>query len=101
MSRGRPVAKGLEFELNPATVGGMIRKQRVEKKVGLSDLARALGVSVQFVSNIEHDRSPLPLAYVVNVADILSLDKTTLAKSAFESSNAYKAYADIVRGFTA
>ena len=38
----------------------MIRKSRLDKGLGLADVAKACQCSVQFVSNIEHGRAPLP-----------------------------------------
>jgi len=41
-------------------LGDLIRKTRIELKLGLADLAKSCECSVQFISNIEHGRAPLP-----------------------------------------
>lgn len=50
-----------------------MRNSRLEKKLGLSDIAEACGCSVQFISNIEHGRAPLPWDKVPMLAKVLKL----------------------------
>ena len=59
MKRGRP--KGSSKDTRSfGPVGDLIRKARLGKSLGLADVAKSCGCSVQFISNIEHGRAPLP-----------------------------------------
>ncbi len=51
----------------------MIRSARLEKGLGLLDVAKACRCSIQFVSNIEHGRAPLPWDKAPLVAAALDL----------------------------
>jgi transcriptional regulator with XRE-family HTH domain len=59
MKRGRPKGKSTD-KRSFGPLGDLIRKKRLEKNLGLLDVAKAVKCSVQFVSNIEHGRAPLP-----------------------------------------
>ncbi len=74
MKRGRPsgiVNKKDKKSYGP--LGDLVRKARTNLKMGLSDLAIACDCSVQFISNIEHGRAPLPWDKVVALAKALKL----------------------------
>ena len=59
MKRGRPKGKSTD-KRSFGPLGDLIRKKRLEKNLGLLDVAKAVKCSVQFISNIEHGRAPLP-----------------------------------------
>ena len=59
MKRGRPKGRSSDNR-SFGPLGDLIRKARLEKQLGLADVAKAVGCSVQFISNIEHGRAPLP-----------------------------------------
>ena len=59
MKRGRPKGKSSD-KRSFGPLGDLIRKKRLEKNLGLLDVAKAVKCSVQFISNIEHGRAPLP-----------------------------------------
>ena len=73
-SRGRPKGESKDTRSFGA-LGDLLRKARLEKKLGLADVAVKCGCSVQFISNIEHGRAPLPwekseaLAKVLGISD--------------------------------
>jgi hypothetical protein len=54
-------------------LGDLIRSNRLAKGLGLADLAEACHCSVQFISNIEHGRAPLPWEKVPSLAKSLQI----------------------------
>ncbi len=74
------------------TVGNTIRRARIDAKLGLSDVATALGVSLQFISNIERGRAPLPVAHIKATAKFLKLSAETLFMTAFKETAAHKKF---------
>lgn len=57
--RGRP--KGVTTDRKSyGPLGDLLRSRRAALRMGLLDVAKACGCSVQFISNIEHGRAPLP-----------------------------------------
>ena len=59
MKRGRPKGRSRDNR-SFGPLGDLIRSHRLAKGLGLLDVAKACDCSVQFVSNIEHGRAPLP-----------------------------------------
>jgi len=59
MKRGRPKGRSNDTR-SYGPLGDLIRKRRIELGLGLSDVAKSCNCSVQFISNIEHGRAPLP-----------------------------------------
>ena len=55
-----------------------MRTRRLAKGLGLLDVAKACGCSVQFVSNIEHGRAPLPWDKVPQIASVLRIREEEL-----------------------
>ena len=87
MKRGRPKASTKKDNRSFGPLGDLIRKHRIEQKMGLSDLSKACGCSVQFISNIEHGRAPLPWEKSPHLAKVLkiSLDEIQVANLAIRS----------------
>jgi transcriptional regulator with XRE-family HTH domain len=56
----------------------LIRSHRLERGLGLLDVAKACSCSVQFVSNIEHGRAPLPWEKVPQLANVLKIPVESL-----------------------
>lgn len=59
MKRGRPKGQSKD-KGSYGPLGDLIRKHRLERGLGLADVAKICSCSVQFISNIEHGRAPLP-----------------------------------------
>lgn len=57
--RGRPKGRSTDSR-SFGPLGDLIRRHRLDRGFGLSDVANACDCSVQFISNIEHGRAPLP-----------------------------------------
>jgi hypothetical protein len=72
MKRGRPKGRSRDNR-SFGPLGDLIRKNRLEKRLGLLDVAKACGCSVQFISNIEHGRAPLPWDKVDQLASFLGI----------------------------
>ncbi len=72
MKRGRPKARSCDNR-SFGPLGDLIRKNRILLGLGLSDVAKACECSVQFVSNIEHGRAPLPWEKVSQLATVLKI----------------------------
>jgi transcriptional regulator with XRE-family HTH domain len=72
MKRGRP--KGVSRDLRSyGPLGDLIRKKRLDKNLGLADVAKACKCSLQFISNIEHGRAPLPWDKAEKLSKFLDL----------------------------
>lgn len=72
MKRGRPKGRSRDNR-SFGPLGDLIRKYRLEKRLGLLDVAKACSCSVQFISNIEHGRAPLPWDKVGPLATFLKI----------------------------
>jgi transcriptional regulator with XRE-family HTH domain len=72
MKRGRPKGKSTD-KRSFGPLGDLIRKKRFEKGLGLNDVAKAVKCSVQFISNIEHGRAPLPWDKAEKLAGFLEI----------------------------
>lgn len=72
MKRGRPKGKSSD-KRSFGPLGDLIRKKRLDKNLGLLDVAKAVKCSVQFVSNIEHGRAPLPWEKAEKLASYLEI----------------------------
>lgn len=72
MKRGRPKAR-LRDQKSYGPLGDLIRKYRMEHKMGLLEVSRACRCSVQFISNIEHGRAPLPWDKAEQLARVLKI----------------------------
>ena len=72
MKRGRPKGRSRD-KRSFGPLGDLIRQHRLKKGLGLSDVAKACECSVQFISNIEHGRAPLPWEKVGPVARVLDI----------------------------
>ncbi len=60
------------------TLGEQIRMAREAKRITLRQLARTVGVSAPFVSDVEHDRRSLTPERRVQFADALGIDPALL-----------------------
>jgi transcriptional regulator with XRE-family HTH domain len=73
----------------------LIRKHRLEKKLGLSDVARACDCSVQFISNIEHGRAPLPWNKVDQLASFLGIPAEELQAANLAIRSDFKSFVSV------
>jgi transcriptional regulator with XRE-family HTH domain len=72
VKRGRPKGRSNDTR-SFGPLGDLIRTHRLERGLGLLDVAKACQCSVQFVSNIEHGRAPLPWDKVAQLASVLKI----------------------------
>lgn len=56
---------------NNMTFGGLVRSLRVSDVISQVDLAKKIGVSKQFLSDVEHDRKDVGIAFAKKVSDAL------------------------------
>ncbi len=77
MKRGRPKGKSTD-KRSFGPLGDLIRKKRLEKNLGLLDVAKAVKCSVQFISNIEHGRAPLPWEKAEKLSSYLEIQMDEL-----------------------
>jgi transcriptional regulator with XRE-family HTH domain len=90
MNRGRP---GGTYD--GETVGGigyMLGEARAQRGLTLRQVAKAIGVSQSFVSNIEHGRAPLPAKYVLAISRLLNLDHSTVASFSIQRTRSFQNY---------
>lgn len=95
--RGRPKGQGL-VDRRRKDVGNIIRRARIDAGLGLSDISTSLNLRVQFISNIEHGRAPLPMGIVKTLSSLLNIPLKTLAKAALQSTSVFKEYKLLVQG---
>src|SRR3954447_7367130 len=82
MKRGRPKGQSKD-KRSFGPLGDLIRKHRLERGLGLADVAKACQCSVQFISNIEHGRAPLPWDKVSQLASALKIPSEELQVANF------------------
>jgi len=70
--RGRPKGRSRDSRTF-GPLADLIRTHRFKKKLGLLDVARDCKCSVQFISNIEHGRAPLPWKKAEKLASVLKI----------------------------
>src|SRR3954468_2638260 len=70
--RGRPKGRSNDTR-SFGPLGDLVRKHRLNRGLGLSDVAKACNCSVQFISNIEHGRAPLPWEKTALLAKALKI----------------------------
>jgi transcriptional regulator with XRE-family HTH domain len=70
--RGRPKGRSRDNR-SFGPLGDLIRSHRLARGLGLLEVAKACHCSVQFVSNIEHGRAPLPWEKVGHLAGVLKI----------------------------
>ena len=61
-------------------LGGNLKRIRIEKDISQVDIARELGVSRGFVSNLENGKTNPTLATITRVADALGVSTDELLK---------------------
>ena len=97
MKRGRPKGRSRDTR-SFGPLGDLIRKHRLEKRLGLSDVAKACQCSVQFISNIEHGRAPLPWDKVGQLAAFLKIPLEELQAANLAIRSDFKSFVKTSRG---
>ena len=97
MKRGRPKGKSTDNK-SYGPLGDLIRKKRIERGFGLRDVAKAADVSVQFISNIEHGRAPLPWERAEKVSSVLGIPMEELQAVNLSIRADYKSFVRTSRG---
>jgi Helix-turn-helix domain len=92
MKRGRPKGRAPRDNRSFGPLGDLIRNQRISRGLGLLDLAKACQCSVQFVSNIEHGRAPLPWEKVPQLASALKLSVEQLEAANLAIRSDFKSF---------
>ncbi len=77
MKRGRPKGHSRDTR-SYGPLGDLLRKHRLEAKMGLAEVAKACKCSVQFISNIEHGRAPLPWEKAEQLSKVLGITSNEL-----------------------
>lgn len=72
MKRGRPKGRSQDKK-SYGPLGDLMRSCRLRRQMGLADVAKACKCSVQFISNIEHGRAPLPWDKGRQLAKVLEI----------------------------
>ncbi len=102
MKRGRPKGRSRDNR-SFGPLGDLIRSHRLAKGLGLLDVAKACQCSVQFISNIEHGRAPLPWDKVPQLAAALKIPVEQLQAANLAIRSDFKSFVGnpgktIVRG---
>jgi transcriptional regulator with XRE-family HTH domain len=95
--RGRPKGRSNDPR-SFGPLGDLIRKNRLDRGLGLSDVASACGCSVQFISNIEHGRAPLPWDKVPALARCLELDAEELQAANLTARSDFRTFVGLTAG---
>lgn len=53
------------------TFGGLVRSLRLSDEITQVDLAKKIGVSKQFLSDVEHDRKDVGISFAKKISDAL------------------------------
>jgi transcriptional regulator with XRE-family HTH domain len=56
---------------NKMTFGGLVRALRISDEISQVELAKKLGVSKQFLSDVEHNRKDVGISFAKKVASVL------------------------------
>lgn len=56
---------------NTMSFGGLLHSLRISDEISQVELAKKLGVSKQFLSDVEHDRKDIGIAFAKKVADTM------------------------------
>lgn len=91
MKRGRPKGRSSDNR-SFGPLGDLIRSARLDKKLGLLEVAQAVDCSVQFISNIEHGRAPLPWEKVGVLAHFLKLSSEDLQAANLAVRSDFKSF---------
>jgi transcriptional regulator with XRE-family HTH domain len=95
--RGRP--KGFSRDKRSfGPLGDLIRGARLQKKFGLADVAGSCDFSVQFLSNIEHGRAPLPWDKIEQIAKVLEIQVGELQVANLTIRADFKSFVGSARG---
>lgn len=100
MKRGRPKGRSRDNR-SFGPLGDLIRSNRLARGLGLLDVAKACECSVQFVSNIEHGRAPLPWDKVNLLAGALKIPVEELQAANLAIRSDFKSFVSMNRGRTA
>ncbi len=94
VKRGRPKGRSNDTR-SFGPLGDLIRTHRLERGLGLLDVAKACQCSVQFVSNIEHGRAPLPWDKVAQLASVLKISVEDLQAANLAIRSDFKSFVTI------
>ncbi|MBI3534959.1 MAG: helix-turn-helix transcriptional regulator [Deltaproteobacteria bacterium] len=97
MKRGRPKGRSRDNR-SFGPLGDVIRKHRLEKRLGLLDVAKACDCSVQFISNIEHGRAPLPWEKVGELASFLKIPLEELQAANLAIRSDFRSFVSTSKG---
>jgi transcriptional regulator with XRE-family HTH domain len=89
--RGRPKGRSNDSR-SFGPLGDLIRRHRLEKSLGLLDVANSCNCSVQFISNIEHGRAPLPWEKAPLLAACLGISLETLQAANLSVRSDFKSF---------
>ena len=93
--RGRPRGTSTSDHQSYGALGDLIRKHRLRSGLGLAQIAESCACSVQFISNIEHGRAPLPWSKVPALARILGISESILQSANFSVRSDFKSIANL------
>jgi len=96
MKRGRPKGRSRDNR-SFGPLGDLIRKYRLDKRLGLLDVAKACQCSVQFISNIEHGRAPLPWDKVGQLAAFLKIPLEELQAANLAIRSDFKSFVTVTK----
>jgi transcriptional regulator with XRE-family HTH domain len=97
VKRGRPKGRSNDTR-SFGPLGDLIRSHRLNRGLGLLDVAKACQCSVQFVSNIEHGRAPLPWDKVPQLASVLKIPVEDLQAANLAIRSDFKSFVTISKG---
>jgi transcriptional regulator with XRE-family HTH domain len=95
--RGRPKGRSTETR-SFGPVGDLLRSHRLKLGLGLLDVAKACECSVQFISNIEHGRAPLPWSKIPQAAKFLKISVADLQAASLAIRSDFRGFMVSGRG---
>jgi plasmid maintenance system antidote protein VapI len=78
--------KTLEKMIGPITFGMLLRSYMEREEITQTELAKVLGTTLGYVSNIINDRKKVSLSKAIEIAEILGEPERTYLEVAIEDS---------------
>lgn len=90
--RGRPKGRVNDSKASFGPLADLIRKTRLERGLGLAEVAKSCQCSVQFISNIEHGRAPLPWEKLPLLSHALKIQAEDLQAANFAIRSDFQSF---------
>jgi len=77
---------------------GILFKARKDRKLTLNQVSEQIGISMQYISQLENGIQIAPYRTIEKLATFYNLDKKKLAELKLKSTNEYREYENYLKG---